>query len=238
MIQVIEKILNYDYKKLITGILVVATYFILSALEALPLQIAGININTMSNTVKVFYMIVYELLMISIIILLLNQKLKKDFHNILLHHKEYYSKYFKVYLIGLGIMYISNAFIIFILGNNVAGNESTIRSLFQISPLYIYLSAVCFAPIVEELVFRQGICNIFGRNYLFILISGLVFGGLHVIGNVQNISDLLYLIPYCSLGFAFAYMLYKTDNIFVSMGFHFFHNGILMAIQVLALFLS
>lgn len=66
MIQVIEKILNYDYKKLITGILVVATYFILSALEALPLQIAGININTMSNTVKVFYMIVYELLIISI----------------------------------------------------------------------------------------------------------------------------------------------------------------------------
>jgi membrane protease YdiL (CAAX protease family) len=91
---------------------------------------------------------------------------------------------------------------------------------------------------MEELVFRQGFRNIFGRNIVFILFSGIVFGGMHVIGNINTMADLLYLIPYSALGISFAYMLYKTDNIFVSMGFHFMHNGLLMALQVFILLFS
>ena len=68
--------------------------------------------------------------------------------------------------------------------------------------------------------------------------SGLIFGGLHVIGNVNSIIDLLYLIPYCVPGFAFAYMLSKTNNIFVPMGFHFLHNGVTMSLQVILLILG
>ena len=47
--------------------------------------------------------------------------------------------------------------------------------------------------------------------------------------------DILYLIPYSALGISFAYILQKTDNIFVTIGLHFMHNGILMALQVLVL---
>ena len=133
---------------------------------------------------------------------------------------------------------MSNAFIVFILNGGIASNEDSVRELFKVSPIYIYLSAVFFAPVVEELVFRQGIRNLFGRNILFILISGLVFGGLHVVDGYETILDLLYLIPYSSLGIAFAYMLYKTDNIFVSMGFHFMHNGIIMGLQFIVLLFS
>lgn len=234
----LNKIINYDYKKLFSGVFVIFIYFFLSLFEAVPLQLAQLNINTIPTSLKIFYMITYEILTMAIIILILNKKVKKDFKDILINHQTYYSKYFKVWLIGLAVMLLSNSFIVFVLNNDIAGNENAVRSLFSISPIYVYFSAVLYAPVVEELVFRQGICNIFGRNYLFVLISGILFGSLHVIGNVTTITDLLYLIPYSSLGVAFAYMLYKTDNIFVSMGFHFLHNGILMALQVLTLIFS
>ena len=135
-------------------------------------------------------------------------------------------------------MLISNSIIIYIFESGMSSNEEAIRDLFKISPLYIYFSSVIYAPIVEELTFRQGIRNIMDKNILFILVSGLLFGGLHVITDVNNLVDLLYIIPYSSLGIVFAYMLYKTDNIFVSMGFHFMHNGILIALQFLILIFS
>ena len=34
------------------------------------------------------------------------------------------------------------------------------------------------------------------------------------------------------------HLLYKTDNIFVSIGYHFMHNGILIAIQFITLLFS
>lgn len=129
-------------------------------------------------------------------------------------------------------MMLSNLLIASLNGGNIAGNEQTIRDLFVKNPVYIFLSAVLIAPIIEELIFRQGIRNIIPKNNtLFIIVSGLIFGSLHVIGNITSGLDLLYLIPYCTPGFIFAYLLTKTDNILVPASMHFFHNGILMSLQ-------
>ena len=65
--------------------------------------------------------------------------------------------------------------------------------------------------------------------------SGLIFGCMHVLGSAETLTDLLYIIPYGIPGCAFAYILCKTDNIFVSMGFHFLHNGLLVALQFILL---
>ena len=132
-------------------------------------------------------------------------------------------------------MVLSNSILALLSGGGIAGNEESVRAMFKLNPVYMYISAVIFAPLVEELVFRQGIRNICGKNIVFILVSGFVFGALHVFTSATTTLDLLYLIPYSALGIAFATMLYKTENIFVSMGFHFMHNGILMAIQFMTL---
>lgn len=234
----LEKIKKYDFKNALLGILAIVAYFLLNSIQLLPFKLAGVDINQLSTTIKIAYLLIYELLMMAIIILIFSKKIKRDFNDLLKNHKEYYSEYMKFWLIGLGVMLVSNSFIIFGLGNEIAENENAVRSLFKISPLYIYLSSVIFAPVVEELVFRQGIRNILGRNIVFIIVSGMLFGGLHVVTSMTSPIDILYIIPYSSLGIAFAYMLYKTDNIFVSMGFHFLHNGLLIALQFLTLFFS
>ena len=129
-------------------------------------------------------------------------------------------------------MFGSNA-LINVLGGGISGNEEAIRSQFDTAPVFTFVSAVFLAPILEEGIFRLSFRNVFKNNFLFILVSGLVFGGLHLIAGVNMNLFALYLISYCSFGVVFAYMLVKTNNIFVSTGFHLMHNGVLMALQVI-----
>lgn len=232
-----NKMISY-IKSASIGILIIAIYFILANIELLPFNILNIDTKTLPDYIKFFYLIIYEIFTMIIIGIIMFKKLKKDFRDILINHKKYYSENFKFWLIGLAVMGISNCIIVFILKNDLSNNEELLRQLFSLSPIYVYITSIIFAPFVEEIVFRQGIRNIIKNKYLFILISGLLFGGLHVVTSMSSTMDLLYLIPYCSLGFVFAYMLYKTNNIFTSMGFHFLHNGLLISIQFIILIFS
>lgn len=222
----------------IIGICAFVTYFILSEIEVLPFYLLNINTSAIPTALKIIYMIAYEIIFMSIIAFIFKDKLKKDFADIKKNHNKYYPKYFKYWLIGVMIMMLSNVIIMFISDGGIANNEQTIRDMMEISPLYIFFSAVLFAPLVEELVFRQGFRYIFSNNLLFIIMSAFVFGGLHVFSSAETLLDVLYIIPYGVPGAVFAYMLTKTDNIFVPMGFHFMHNGILVALQILLLFVS
>lgn len=235
--KVLENNKEYIIKALKAGA-ALFLYFVLSNLQALPFILLNIDTSTLSQTFRIFYSLFYELFLLMIILLLFLDDLKKAYSDLKKNHKKYFSSCFKYWIIGLLVMMFSNLILQKFSTNGIAGNEQTINELFEVSPLYIWISAVLIAPFMEELLFRQGIRNIFKNDILFILISGIFFGSLHVIGNVQNFWDFLYIIPYSSLGIAFAYMLYKTKNIFVTIGFHFMHNGILMALQFLILLIS
>lgn len=224
-------------KTALYGILGIFLYFLLYSIESLPFKLLHIDLKTLSNTTKIIYMSVYETMMIAIMLLIYNKWLCKDLEDIKKNHKKYYSKYFKYYLIAFGIMMISNLIIIVLLNKDISTNETLVRETFQISPFYMYLSGIIFAPIVEEIVFRGCIKKVIPNKYLFVITSGLIFGLIHIAGYINSPSDYLYLIPYSSLGFAFAYIYYKTDNIFTSMGLHFMHNGILLSLQFIMLFL-
>jgi len=225
-----------DWKLAILGILAILTYFIFPMLEVIPLQILGIDSKQMPTVIKAIYMLSYELITLLVIMFILKDKIKPDWQDMKKNHQYYFKKYFKYWFLILGCMMISNLLILGIDSNSSAGNEDTIRTIFTQMPIYMYLSAVVIAPLLEELIFRLSIRNIIkSTDWLFILISGLVFGGLHVIGNIETWVDLLYIFPYSIPGFIFAYILAKSDNIFVSIGLHFIHNGILMSLQTLVL---
>lgn len=212
------------------GILVILSYFLLPTL--IKSVISYLANEALSEEVSVILSIIIEILTLAVILLLFNKRIKENYIDLKKNHKKYFSKYFKFYLIGLAIMYISNAILIFAFNGGLAGNEESIRSILLVHPIYVYISAVLIAPSVEELVFRGAIKNIIPNSILYILCSGLIFGGMHLVGNVTSIIDLLYIIPYSALGIAFAYIYTKTDNIFVTMMLHTMHNGILISIQI------
>ena len=202
-------------EKIFLTIVAIVLYFILPYLQEPFLNLCQVNIDTMPDIFKYVFLFSWQTMDACIIFLL--------FH-------EYLEKGIKLWFLALGIMMISNAFINLINGG-IAGNEETIRELFEINPVYVFYASVMIAPFVEELIFRQGIRNLISNNTLFIIVSGLVFGSLHVIGNVNTPLDWLYLIPYCTPGFIFAYTLTKTDNVLVPASLHFIHNGILLSLQ-------
>ena len=225
-------------KNALLGLACIIIYFCISDVELGFLNLFNIDYTEMSIPFKVTYLIVWEILTIAIIMFILNKKISKDFNDIKKNHKEYYKKYFKYWLVSVAIMMMSNLIINLFVKNGIASNEETIRETFKISPLYVFFSSVIFAPLVEELVFRQSLKNIIPNKFIFIIISGIVFGGFHVITGLASPLDLLYLIPYCAPGFAFAYILANSDNIFIPISLHFMHNGILISLQFILLIFS
>lgn len=206
-------------------ILKLTTLFILFMIwDSIFLSFFGNIIIKLSLPYKVFFSFIVNLLFLFLIIFVYFKTLKKDF-------KSFFKDFFnnieisiKYWLIGFTVMIISNLIIVIITNGAIAGNEEQVRDLIDISPLYMLFSVSIYAPLTEELLFRKGFRDIIKNKWLYIIVSGCVFGGLHVIGNVASPVDLLYLIPYCSLGIAFAYTYYKTDNIFSTICMHSIHN--------------
>lgn len=59
-------------------------------------------------------------------------------------------------------------------------NQATLEEMGIFMPFLLVVSAVLFAPIEEELLFRGGIGTIIKNKKVFIAISGLIFGLMHV----------------------------------------------------------
>ena len=226
-----DKITNY-LKGALLSVVAILLYLNSSVMQTAFLETLGVSPSTMSMTSKVIYLISWDIVLMAILGLLFYKSYEKDIEDIKKNHKEYFSKYLKYWLVSVGIMFVSNIVIMAITGNNTSGNEKAIRDMFSSSPIYVYFSGVIFAPLVEELIFRKCLYHIFPNKYLFIFISGVIFGGMHVITGYSGPLDLLYLIPYCAPGVVFAYIMYKTKNVLVSTGLHFLHNGILISAQL------
>lgn len=226
----------FDYMKdALLGLLAIFVYFGINKYAALPLALLNIDVNSLNVHVKMCYSLMVDVVILVLLYLIFRKTLKKDFKDLKKHHLEYFYKYIKYWFIALAIMMFSNALIIIITGGGIANNEELIRSTLNKSPLLVFIAAVVFAPMIEELVFRLSLRKIIPYNWIFILVSGLVFGSMHVLTSYQTPTDLLYIIPYGAPGAVFAYTLVKSKNIFVPIGLHFMHNGLLLSLQFIVL---
>ena len=226
-----------DFKYCLKGAAVIFIYFFFSICQTFPFILLHINYEILPSYIKIIYSLAVELLMISIIFFIFDKEFKNAWQDLKKNHLNYFNKYLKYYIISVIVMVMANL-CINILGGGMSTNETTIRNEFQVFPLYTFISAVILAPILEESVFRLGFRAIISNDFLFITISSLIFGGLHLLGTPINEILPLYLLSYCSCGIAFAYMLKKTNNIFVSMFFHFMHNGLILSLQTFLLIFS
>lgn len=83
-----------------------------------------------------------------------------------------------------------------------------------------------YAPFVEEGVFRLSLSKIFKNKTIFVIVSGFLFGVLHLIDKFTSIYDLLYIFQYAALGICLAKAYKDSNNIFVSISMHFIQNFI------------
>lgn len=139
----------------------------------------------------------------------------------------------KCWLIGCIIMTISSILISHITKQNVSNNEQLVRSSITLAPFYMLFTCSIVAPIFEEMVFRRSLRGFIKNKWLFIILSGTLFGLLHVIGSYNSPLDFLYVIPYGSMGCCFAYLYATTGNISLPIIVHMIHNTILVSSQII-----
>jgi len=156
-----------------------------------------------------------------------HKRLIKDAKNF---KKEYVNVALKNWIMGLGIMMISNI-IISMFVHNIAANESANRELLNSYPISNILTMILIGPMIEEITFRASFKKAFKKWYTFALTTGLIFGLAHIAE--FNLLEFLFIIPYGALGFFFAKAFYETDNIYTSFIAHMIHNAICVMMIIL-----
>lgn len=129
---------------------------------------------------------------------------------------------------GLMAMVIFNTLLNVLFKAGTANNEQSVQSMISTLPWAMLIMSGIVAPITEEIVFRKSIRKIFKNRSLYILVSGFLFGLAHVFSSATTFTDWLFILPYGSLGVAFAASYYDSETIFTPIMFHMLHNILLV----------
>ena len=175
------------------------------------------------NVDKVFKYSLY-LFMIVFLLIVFYKDLKRDIKYFFKYFREYNAYVVKMYLFSLLSLLILTVSIKLTVNVENSTNQVSLMEQFKEMPLLIAFLSIIYAPFVEEIIFRGIIRKFIKNKWIFIIISGLLFGVAHVIDDFQSVGELLYIFVYGSLGCFLAAIYHKTNNIFTNMYFHFIQN--------------
>lgn len=224
---------NIEAKKLIktTGTLIL--FFCSSLFGYIPITLLGISIDHITPIVNTYITCFSDVCVALILIFMYYDDLKKGFYKAKENFNAFFDFNLKIWIVGFIGMMASNLLINVFAPSAVAGNENAVQGMIDISPFIMLFTAGIIAPIVEELTFRKSLQDIIKNKTVFIIVSGIVFGLLHVVFAYESMIDFLYVIPYSCLGISFAVMVSKTDNICSSIFMHFLHNSGIILLSIL-----
>lgn len=202
-------------------------------------QLVFLNILKQDNFIinNILYLVM-GIILCTVCVLINIKRLKNDYNDFNNNYKKYLSIGLKYWLVSIFIMMISNIILSFIT-NDIASNEENNRLIMDYYPIYMILYSSILAPIIEELTFRVNFREAFKNDKLFIIITSLIFAGIHVFSGgissvLSNPSELLYFVSYGSVSVALALSLVKTDNIYTSIIIHSLHNTLSVILIILA----
>ena len=214
---------------ILRGIGIIILYMVASPLLSILFSKSFLNKGYVGKNIA---LILVETIIMFTLILIFHKRFFNDFKDF----KKNYKKYLKTVIPYWVVSFISDG--------ALAANESANRELLGQFPIYAIIAMTILAPISEELLFRASFKNAFSNIVFYSLFTGLLFAGMHVATGIEswsitsllkNWQELLYFIPYGSMGIAFSYAFYKTDNIFSSISLHVMHNSLTLLFLLIAL---
>lgn len=228
MLEIIQK-LGRSNNKIILFIKQILTIFLYIILT-ISLQLLFLNSLKNSNiyVINLCYIFI-DLIILIIFLILFKEIIVPDFYDFKKNGKDNIKKTYHYYIIGLLIMLISNIIISNFMG--MPENEEANREILGLLPYYSIINLIIIAPITEELMTRVILKKCFKHTIFYIILSGFIFGFLHVVLSISdNPLELLYIIPYSALGCALAKIYEKSNNVWTNIFFHSFHNLICILI--------
>ncbi len=112
-------------------------------------------------------------------------------------------------------------------------NQNALELLLKSAPVIMFISAAILGPLVEESIFRLGFKKVIKNSKLFIIVSSLVFGLMHVFPTDLNLTiALLQSVVYIAMGAVLAHFYEEENNIYIVIVVHVLNNlfGILAAL--------
>lgn len=214
--------------KLTKGILVFVLYLLIPMIIGMFLP----SLNN-SNLLSVLVRFIIDVGVIALFIYLFKDDFKEYNKGLVKNPKK---------VIGVGLLFALFAFIAMPICNiilhvlNVSAsdtNNDTINTLYGVIPLYMMFQTLIYSPIVEGITFRKVFRDAINNKWLFIIISGFVFGLYHIIYNMTSLSQILLMLPYFVVGMLYAGAYSKTDNIYSAFIATFVYNLAVFVINLL-----
>lgn len=214
-------------------------FFNLSLVIVYIFKLVGINYSDFNYIDYACLNTFIELIMFVVVILFYKKYLKKDLVLFKLNKKDYIKKIISYFLIFLVVKYgiaLFSSLLLVMLGSDLvtSENQEAVVNLAKTLPFMMMISTSLLAPFVEEGIFRLGIRKVINNKYLFILVSGLIFGFMHIFPTELPIYvALIESLNYVTMGLLLAYIYNETDNIYVVVIIHALNN-LLSMLMILA----
>ena len=214
-------------------------FFNLSLVIACIFKLVGINYSDFNYIDYACLNTFIELIMFVVVLLFYKKYLKKDLVLFKLNKKDYIKKIISYFLIFLVVKYgvaLFSGLLLVMLGSDLvtSENQEAVVNLAKTLPFMMMISTSLLAPFVEEGIFRLGIKKVINNKYLFILVSGLIFGFMHIFPTELPIYvALIESLNYVTMGLLLAYIYNETDNIYVVVIIHALNN-LLSMLMILA----
>ena len=215
-------------------------FFSISTILKLFLFLFKIDVSKFNSRNIVIFQFVISLIMVIVLFIIYFNEFKNDFikfkksindnvHTII--------NLFLIFMIVKFIVSIFSSFLLIVFGYNgtdaISINQQSLENYVRTLPLLMVFSGCIFAPFYEEGIFRLGIKKVFNNKWLFIIVSGSLFGLLHIFPLKDGVTVFLGLIQsitYVTMGIFLSYIYYKKNNIYISIGVHLLNNLLSMLV--------
>lgn len=218
--------------KVLKGIGIFLLFYYSAYIQLIPIYLFKLDIQSLSPPLEVLLSCFSNIVLVGILWLIYRKDLKKEWKIFKSKTIENLDTLVKYWMVGLVAMMVSNMILSVLLKAGQADNEQAVQSMITALPWAMLIDAGLLAPFIEEIVFRKCFKDVFKKGIVFVLASGLVFGGMHVI-NATSALGYLFIIPYSCLGISFALMYDKTKTVFTPMFAHILHNSLLTLISII-----
>lgn len=202
-------------KELLRILLAIIIFFYTSIPVLAILRIIGLEITKSNYKMLVVYDFISSLVVAVFISALYYDVIINDLKKLKNKCNGKVSVYLKSIMIGFLFLLITkfvSAYVVTIISNlfnieiTTADNQAIIEKMVKSMPLLITLSASLFAPISEEVLFRGGVRKLMNNLGVFVTVSGLIFGLMHVTDNIVFMLEILF------IGIIINYLINNKNN--------------------------
>lgn len=193
------KIKDNDFLKAIFSII---TFFYMAVVIVLTIKLVGGHIDK-DNFVMIVGLDVLSSTIVAILLIIMHRKLLKvDISKTISKDKKVLKNFLSLlgegfiifFLVKIGVALLEGSiFELFGLESETSDNQALIELMTGSAPVLMTISACIFAPINEELVFRGAIGKVIKNKRVFITVSGLIFGLMHVTDSMVLLLEILLL---------------------------------------------